>query len=296
MAASSSYSAETFRASQRITPHRLPRLGAEIRATETAQLKRGLNMIACLALGGKPTPPTVSEPPGADVPGDRVEEGWPLQSQSLRQQKIPRIVRSSDRLPRPAGKVVSSNLEVLARPAAAGAVVSSAAVQARPAAADSAVGSVVLRARPAAAVSAVGSVVPRARPAAADSPVSTASRPLRLGRPRDVAPPSQRVESSSCEVVPKLRVGKGGARRSQAVVRDSVVGMTKADLRRLARRAGCRRVAPTMLDEARKALRLFLSKVVGDVALYTEHAKRKVARPDDVVLSLRRHSRALYSR
>jgi len=70
--------------------------------------------------------------------------------------------------------------------------------------------------------------------------------------------------------------------------------ITKPDLRRVARRGGCQRLANTIYSEARSALVDFLERTVGDVAVYAENAKRKTAIPDDVFLSLRRQGKLVY--
>eukprot|EP00931_Biecheleriopsis_adriatica_P102978 TRINITY_DN77874_c0_g1_i1.p1 TRINITY_DN77874_c0_g1~~TRINITY_DN77874_c0_g1_i1.p1 ORF type:complete len:231 (-),score=71.32 TRINITY_DN77874_c0_g1_i1:44-700(-) len=95
---------------------------------------------------------------------------------------------------------------------------------------------------------------------------------------------------------PKL-IGKGGATgRATAArrVQQQLKGISKPDLRRLARKAGVQRMANTIYDEAREALAGFLGNVLGDTAVYTEHAKRKVVVPSDVLLSLRRRGKILY--
>uniref|UniRef100_A0A7S1S822 Histone H4 n=1 Tax=Alexandrium catenella TaxID=2925 RepID=A0A7S1S822_ALECA len=132
------------------------------------------------------------------------------------------------------------------------------------------------------------------RPAPEDLP-SGLPRPERL-------PPTRELRQARASVrerrapVREVRLGKGGAKRTQKVIRERTAGITQADMRRLARRAGCQRVAQTIYEEARSALSGFLEKVLKDVTVYTEYARRKTASPQDVILSLRRQGRIMYGR
>ena len=49
-------------------------------------------------------------------------------------------------------------------------------------------------------------------------------------------------------------IGMGGAKRHKKVVRDSIRGITKQALRRLARRGGVKRISGMVYDEARSML------------------------------------------
>lgn len=84
------------------------------------------------------------------------------------------------------------------------------------------------------------------------------------------------------------------SRRHRKVIRDSVSGITKPAIRRLARRGGVRRISGLVYEETRSVLREFLSNVVRDAITYTEHAGRKTIRAVDVVYALKRQGRTLY--
>ncbi|KAF7151968.1 hypothetical protein RHSIM_Rhsim02G0120900 [Rhododendron simsii] len=56
-------------------------------------------------------------------------------------------------------------------------------------------------------------------------------------------------------------LGKGGAKRHHKVLRDNIQGITKPVIRRLARKAGVKRI------------KIFLENVIRDAVTYTEHAK-----------------------
>ncbi|OLQ14264.1 Histone H4 [Symbiodinium microadriaticum] len=125
------------------------------------------------------------------------------------------------------------------------------------------------------------------------------------------ASPSKKLASPVKKPAPKVKptirttrsqeqpkpVGKGGAKGQQpafARIEQKSRGITKPDLRRLARRAGVQRVAGGIYDEVREVITGFLQKILRDAAVYAEHARRKTVVPMDIVLSLRRRGQALY--
>ena len=90
-------------------------------------------------------------------------------------------------------------------------------------------------------------------------------------------------------------LGKGGAKRAtKKVLRDTIKGITKPAIRRLARRGGVKRLSGLMYEETRSVLRSFLDNVVEDSATYTEHARRKTVTALDVVHALKRQGKTLY--
>jgi histone H4 len=76
---------------------------------------------------------------------------------------------------------------------------------------------------------------------------------------------SQRpVSSPSSQRKPGLGLGKGIAhRRRHRVQKDNIMGITKGDLRRLARRGGVKRISADVYQEARHCLKIFLQDVYG---------------------------------
>jgi histone H4 len=89
-------------------------------------------------------------------------------------------------------------------------------------------------------------------------------------------------------------IGKGGSKRNHKVVRDNVYGITKPAIRRLARRGGIKRIAGSVYEETRCALKEFLDKVIRDAVTYTEHDQRKTVTAMDIVHALKRRGRTLY--
>ena len=53
-------------------------------------------------------------------------------------------------------------------------------------------------------------------------------------------------------------LGMGGAMRHRKLLRGSIYGITKPAIRRLARRAGVKRISGFIYDETRRVLRAFL--------------------------------------
>lgn len=89
-------------------------------------------------------------------------------------------------------------------------------------------------------------------------------------------------------------LGKGGAQRHRKVIRDSIQGITKPAIRRLARRGGIKRISGLIYEETRAILKSFLENTLRDAVSYTEHAKRKTVTAMDVVYALKRRSLTLY--
>ena len=90
--------------------------------------------------------------------------------------------------------------------------------------------------------------------------------------------------------------GKSGAKRfdQRRAARDSILGITKPAIRRLARRGGVKRISSYIYEETRAVLSSFLENVIRDSVVYTEHAKRKTVTALDVVYALKRQGRTLY--
>ena len=90
--------------------------------------------------------------------------------------------------------------------------------------------------------------------------------------------------------------GKAGAKRykNRRALRETILGITKPAIRRLARRGGVKRISSYIYEETRAVLKGFLENVIRDSVVYTEHAKRKTVTALDVVYALKRQGRTLY--
>ena len=76
---------------------------------------------------------------------------------------------------------------------------------------------------------------------------------------------SQRTTTESPASQRKGGLGRGKGlvvrRRHKIVQKDTIMGITKGDLRRLARRGGVKRISANVYHEARESLRAFLRDV-----------------------------------
>jgi histone H4 len=71
-------------------------------------------------------------------------------------------------------------------------------------------------------------------------------------------------------------------------------GITKGSIRRMARRAGVKRISGPAYAEIRGALTTFVEGVIKDAIVYTEHAKRHTVTAVDVVYALRKRGKMVY--
>lgn len=77
-------------------------------------------------------------------------------------------------------------------------------------------------------------------------------------------------------------------------LRDAVYGVTKADIRRLARRGGVKRISANIHEEIRRAMKAFMHKVLGESVALAELCGRKTVCASDIVFALRRQGHTLY--
>ncbi|PUU75449.1 histone-fold-containing protein [Tuber borchii] len=89
-------------------------------------------------------------------------------------------------------------------------------------------------------------------------------------------------------------VGLSRMRRQRKIHRDSVHGITKGDLRRLARRGGVKRISAAIYNEMRGAMTDHLKKILHSCTIYLEHANRKTITVTDVIHSLKRLGNPIY--
>jgi len=93
-------------------------------------------------------------------------------------------------------------------------------------------------------------------------------------------------------------IGLGGGKtrwkRQKKLLKDNVHGITKPDIRRLARRGGVKRISGMIYEETRAVLKAHLEKILADCVAYCEHARRKTVTVTDVIFALRRLGRPIY--
>ena len=72
-----------------------------------------------------------------------------------------------------------------------------------------------------------------------------------------------------------LGAGKGGAKRHRKVLRDNIQGITKPALRRLARRAGVKRISGLCYEDLRGVLKVFLENQLRTIVAVAEYGRVK---------------------
>ncbi|KAH8596066.1 histone-fold-containing protein [Bisporella sp. PMI_857] len=83
-------------------------------------------------------------------------------------------------------------------------------------------------------------------------------------------------------------------KRHRKIMKDTIQGITKGDIRRLARRGGVKRISATIYEDLRAAMRAYIERVMRDVATITEHCNRKTITVTDIIFALRRQGRPIY--
>lgn len=91
--------------------------------------------------------------------------------------------------------------------------------------------------------------------------------------------------------------GKRRARtplRHRKVLRNNLDGISKADIRRLARRGGVKRMSEEMYAETRDILKQFVQRIIGTALIYTQYASRKTVTVYDIIYALKYEGRTLF--
>ena len=91
-----------------------------------------------------------------------------------------------------------------------------------------------------------------------------------------------------------LGKGGGGAKRHRKILRDNIQGISKAAIKRLARRGGVKRISGLIYEVTRGVLKNFLECVIRDAVTYATHAKRKTVVAMDIVYALKRTGKTLF--
>ncbi|KAF0330109.1 Histone H4 [Colletotrichum sp. SAR11_59] len=85
-----------------------------------------------------------------------------------------------------------------------------------------------------------------------------------------------------------------GAKRHRKIMKDTIRGITKPAIRRLARRGGVKRISAMIYDDARSALKDRLTGIIRDCITYVEYRGAKTITIHDVIHSLRRLGAPIY--
>jgi histone H3/H4 len=104
------------------------------------------------------------------------------------------------------------------------------------------------------------------------------------------APVLLRPAATAADIL-RFHGSKGPRRHRQPAYR---VGISKPEIRRLARRGGVKRISAGVYPEAEASLRMFLKNVLEKAVVYTEYGKRTTVTTMDVVMGLKAVGRTLY--
>ncbi|CAG8651145.1 2954_t:CDS:2, partial [Racocetra fulgida] len=89
-------------------------------------------------------------------------------------------------------------------------------------------------------------------------------------------------------------LGKGLGKGGKVSAQRHRVSITKPAIRRLARRGGVKRISADIYENARSALKDFLTDVLRDVVSYVEYERRKTVGVMEILLALKRRGRTMY--
>lgn len=88
--------------------------------------------------------------------------------------------------------------------------------------------------------------------------------------------------------------GKTGSKRHRKIIKDNIRGITRPDIRRLARRGGVKRISASIYNDVRAALKDRLTLILRDCVTYCEYRQAKTITVYDVIHSLKRIGRPVY--
>ena len=83
-------------------------------------------------------------------------------------------------------------------------------------------------------------------------------------------------------------------RRRALKSKPTIQGITKGDVRILARKGGIKRISTDIYSETRDSIKEFLKHIVKSALVYMQAAKRKTCRPMDVIMALKREGKSFY--
>ena len=95
------------------------------------------------------------------------------------------------------------------------------------------------------------------------------------------------------KTAPSSTNGKAKRHRVPSL-RDAQEDISRAEIRRAARRGGVKRIAGVVYDDIRNILRDYLERIIPHAALYAEHARRKTITAMDVVHALKKNGTTTY--
>ncbi|KAF2143592.1 uncharacterized protein K452DRAFT_296601 [Aplosporella prunicola CBS 121167] len=97
--------------------------------------------------------------------------------------------------------------------------------------------------------------------------------------------------------IPAKHIGAGKSpayRRHRKILKDSILGVTRPSIRRIARRAGVYRISEPIYNSLREVIRTKLYELLRAIVTVVEYRDRKTVTVADVVWVLKRQGRAIY--
>ncbi|ODA76371.1 hypothetical protein RJ55_08217 [Drechmeria coniospora] len=82
--------------------------------------------------------------------------------------------------------------------------------------------------------------------------------------------------------------------RHRKIVKDTIHGITRPDIRRMARRGGVKRISAGVYQEIRIAMKAYLENILRTCVIYVEHRGAKTITTADVIHGLQKMSRPIY--
>jgi len=80
-------------------------------------------------------------------------------------------------------------------------------------------------------------------------------------------------------------LGKGSAKRRRRLVRDTIQGITKPAIKRLAERAGVLSLNGLCYEETRGIMKYYLENIMHDAIVATKHRRARTVSPKDVLFA-----------
>jgi histone H4 len=105
--------------------------------------------------------------------------------------------------------------------------------------------------------------------------------------------------SSTFTTTTKMAKGKSAAgaesgKRVKKVVSANSAAVSQGSIRRLARRAGVKRISTPVYADIRSVLHTFVETTVKHATALTEYQKKKTVSASDIINALRKQGKALY--
>ena len=83
--------------------------------------------------------------------------------------------------------------------------------------------------------------------------------------------------------------------RKRAIkAKPTIEGITKGDIRRLARKGGISRISTDIYTETKYTIKQFLKHIVKKALVYMQASKRKTCKPMDLIMALKGEGKSLY--